>query len=1405
MISFHFHSQHFANTSSFPFPFLPIPFGTFLLLLVLVNIATPSRSASRDIGEHFARYGPPRFKQNARAHQFAYLGDTIRFKCNAIGRPQPRVHWYREGRYLNYSYMLRHPRLKERGMSLEVKRIEVGDGGNWTCRVWNNEGSTNRNFTLHIVDFCDYFLNVHIHPRRVPEKCLCQWAVQQRESLQAHDPLYLRALPQLRADLDLSEFIANNGSRCAHYAKVEEIARLRTQPREDAPKGWADEKSHQTDSTATSTSSTANLISTSTKSAVKWTLRKLSAKIRLANKIMGEMKQKDVHDGDEEDEDDDEEERHRDEWRQKADRITTTPATTTTNRTPWTTRTTRAPPSWAATKRWSLPQRVPPYFRQLDEQTLTHIVIPAGRTLKLSCKAGGQPEPQVVWRKDNEEILRDTESKTGSLFQLKKWTLELEDATENDSGEYVCEVFNSAGLIVRRFRVEVQDRIRSRPILVPNVLLNRTVDVNGTVDFSCQVISDLVPHIVWIKLIKNDGTFIRWDTKRKQYTFNFLDMSTHKRARIFHDKQMNRYTLEIVNVTMDDQGIYSCVAGNTLGMSMANATLTVNEFRPLTLPTDVSHSWPLSYTVLVILSFLLLCAFVSLGMLYLFFSKKFSAKNRVQTLDSMSVRKKVVITKKPQREGDFWSDLASSYSITVEPVPVRGRGGRTKGGSTGDLVPLMEDGQHGAQPTSGPAGETEDTSPLSEYEVPTDTAWEVERERLQMVDILGEGAFGEVWRGQLSPKSSEEAPTEPIPVAVKRLKTAAQERELIILVSEMQILKSIGHHPNILRLVGCCTGLGPLLVVLELCGHGNLKDFLRKHRPMELERGQSLDGYVEEGESTTGPEGTEKESDRSESKRSHVGKLYQNMDSPGTSVPMASTSAASTAQMPNRQLTLRDLVRFAAEIAKGMDFLASKKIIHRDLAARNVLVADNVIMKISDFGLSRNVFYNDYYRKRGAGRLPIKWMAPEALEANVYTVHSDVWSYGILLWEIMTLGGTPYPSIAMPQLYNLLKEGYRMEAPHNCPEEIYEVMVSCWQDRPEARPAFRTIADYFDWMLKESENYVTRTSDGETTDEGPYAVITERQNGKGRGGGGAKGPEGRDGGTEEAKGRAGQCFQDGTEASGGGTQQRMLSKRPVSAPGMMSFEKFSREIGIGSGEALPRALHSDHPHQQHKSAVATSPQAKSLPPRPERRFLFDQEKPLIELGSESSGAEGRAEEMDRGRSRAETKAGNVYKNLQTPCRSNEYANTPSPCPSAALTGIHQRSGPSSSAEAIPPSGCHAISQPPKQRSKKSVTSEHGLRVQVSGGWPRRQDGSSKGSSLGVRLGDWRSRSVDSSSSGHGGSSAMSSAEGLLGGGAATETEGPEEGEDQQQLQLEPEGVADNYVSIASIGHLSLRQ
>ena len=136
-----------------------------------------------------------------------------------------------------------------------------------------------------------------------------------------------------------------------------------------------------------------------------------------------------------------------------------------------------------------------------------------------------------------------------------------------------------------------------------------------------------------------------------------------------------------------------------------------------------------------------------------------------------------------------------------------------------------------------------------------------------------------------------------------------------------------------------------------------------------------------------------------------------------------------------------------------MEFLSRKNIIHRDLAARNILVAKGYIAKITDFGLSRDVSAKDYYKAKNAP-VPIKWLAPEALLKGHFTTQSDVWAFGVLLWEVMTLGGNPYPSVPMDNLYEMLKNGYRMECPDECPPEVYQIMRECWHSNHLLRPEF---------------------------------------------------------------------------------------------------------------------------------------------------------------------------------------------------------------------------------------------------------------------------------------------------------------------------------------------------------------
>ncbi|XP_065218833.1 fibroblast growth factor receptor 3-like [Planococcus citri] len=257
---------------------------------------------------------------------------------------------------------------------------------------------------------------------------------------------------------------------------------------------------------------------------------------------------------------------------------------------------------------------------------------------------------------------------------------------------------------------------------------------------------------------------------------------------------------------------------------------------------------------------------------------------------------------------------------------------------------------------------------VGEYQMSLDEQWEYPRQNLRLGETLGEGEFGKVVQAEARDIWKH---GNGVTVAVKMLKDDHLDSDMIDLVSEMELMKLLGSHQNILRLLGCCSQGGPLLVITEYAQNGNLKNFLRKHLH-------------------------------------HSSKIEEST-----------------------------LLTYARQIAQGMVYLSSIKCIHRDLAARNILVTAQYTMKIADFGLARDVRQTEYYKKTSNGRLPIKWMAPEALFHNKYTTQSDVWSFGILLWEIITLGDNPYPSIEdLAGLRNALKQNYRMEKPPNASTSV---------------------------------------------------------------------------------------------------------------------------------------------------------------------------------------------------------------------------------------------------------------------------------------------------------------------------------------------------------------------------------
>ncbi|KAM3726992.1 Myoblast growth factor receptor [Dirofilaria immitis] len=1040
------------------------------VLVVRASAIVPAHNSAKGL-RPWLQTGPPRFKQNQRVVHEVFLNDKAIFKCTALARPAPKIHWFRNGEFLDHTTYANNERLREnkKHFSLEIRRVEVSDQGSWACKVWNQAGSIFRNFTLEIIDFCDYFFMHEFPAEHVPEKCICLWyltgeyrkdGINWTEVNDERCEAFKKYASKIRKPL--GKKICENGV-CGNellgtdaHEILQGVGLHDTIPSDI----MHDQQRHLSGLRATALLSDTAEKRLRARTLLQQEIPDISASVT-TNGIqnLGPENKDDIlmNDNDSSSSEADEKMSEKsaidfvmhdqprpDESREaqlpdiaprRIHPIAATTSSTFTTKMAFLHATNLI--TVRSTTRRTFPlQKVPPYFKVRDEDADTSVITPSGRTIKLQCKAGGQPEPQVIWFNNNKKVITtEVRRPVGTEFRLRKNTLEIEDVAESDSGDYTCEAFNSAGSVTRTFKLRVVDRMRSKPIIVPNILLNQTVDANSTVNFTCKVISDLTPHIVWMRIEMTNDSIYYWNETDHKYVFRYTDMQSVENAIVTKTSQ-DSSTLTIVNVTVADQGMYACVSGNHLGHAIANATLTVNEFHAMTLATgNPDAKWSRSSIAAIVFLLILFIFTLATTLFYIFCIRKRS-KAQIAEMEQFigPVKKRVIVTKRPvDPENDGWSDMPSTYQIHVEPIA-----------TSGTRRPRL----------------SSDLTFLSDYEIPPDPAWEVERSRLHFVEMLGEGAFGEVWKAILgvpiARTTTNQGDMREEEVAIKKLKASAHEKELIDLVSEMETFKIIGHHENLLRLIGCCTGTGPLYVIVELCKHGNLRDFLRAHRPRDAESGSQIPEATSFGASVGGG------SDHYLEPRKLQRKL--------------TTTSTHDQPVLIKHLTQRHLVQFAWQVAKGMEFMASRKIIHRDLAARNVLVADGFVMKISDFGLSRDVHYNDYYRKKGNGRLPIKWMALEALDSHVYTIYSDVWSFGILLWEIMTLGGTPYPSIAMQQLYSCLKEGYRMEAPDNCPEEVYDVMVACWQEKPENRPSFDTLVDYFDWMLTQSardhENYL---------------------------------------------------------------------------------------------------------------------------------------------------------------------------------------------------------------------------------------------------------------------------------------------------------------------------------------------
>ncbi|XP_055382756.1 vascular endothelial growth factor receptor 2-like isoform X2 [Condylostylus longicornis] len=364
--------------------------------------------------------------------------------------------------------------------------------------------------------------------------------------------------------------------------------------------------------------------------------------------------------------------------------------------------------------------------------------------------------------------------------------------------------------------------------------------------------------------------------------------------------------------------------------------------------------------------------------------------------------------------------------------------------------------------------------------LPYDKSFEFPEKRLTLGKCLGYGNFGMVHQGiakKILPKEEKTL------VAVKTVKDVKNSEAIGCLISEMKIMIHLGKHLNVVNLLGAITknvNKGELMVIVEYCRYGNLEMFLRNHRSKFINQIDPITDAIDPKitkDLLTGDNNTGRLSTATDSTYipSNTALIQPSTSRISKSDDIEDDNLSKVKNEPNNSnmfetLTTTDLICWAYQITRGMDFISKRNIMHGDLAARNILLADDNIVKICDFGLAKTMSdqYGNYIKKQG-GQLPVKWLAIESLQDNKFSIKSDVWSFGILLWELFSLGCTPYPGISARDFDFVLKlkSGYRMEKPEYANQELYDIMMKCWQEAPEDRPKFSVLENNFEKFLED--------------------------------------------------------------------------------------------------------------------------------------------------------------------------------------------------------------------------------------------------------------------------------------------------------------------------------------------------